>query len=331
MHKQQLRDIWTAQAAKINASVARVEALSWLSRATLDIVGLAGTPSAPLQPHFFIAESYKIDALGAEEAVAPNELAEAFEAIFAPEMGSRFSFARFLQLWFPILRSIHQKLRIIRRASNDDTYRMVRLVDSKREISDNGFETNTDTASGRARELFTLFRIWDEDVIAQVPTFLLAGHGAFFPPLSTYLARYLRFTQLGVQKRQVTRTSFAPTQDAAQTRRPKNRSEPPNSFTTTGARLFSATTVVWLRRSSAAIQQALGFVRCPSDHHGGFQVPVVLQLLNDHLRSETHAVLGTMVVGFWGPMASYAQIRSHCRRCLEYAMCSAATANSLAC
>jgi hypothetical protein len=37
----QLRDIWAAQAANAGG-IARVEALSWLSKATLDIIGLAG-------------------------------------------------------------------------------------------------------------------------------------------------------------------------------------------------------------------------------------------------------------------------------------------------
>ncbi|KAF7359914.1 hypothetical protein MVEN_00717300 [Mycena venus] len=181
----QLRDIWAAQAAKSNNGVARVEALSWLSKVTLDIIGLAGF-------------NYNIDALGAEEGAAPNELAEAFEAIFATETGPGFSLARFLQLRFPILRNIPLK-RDNNKKKRDKTIveaqaTMMRigrrlLADTKREIAETGFETNTGTASGRARDLLTLLvrantskdlpatqRLSDEDVIAQVPTFLVAGH-----------------------------------------------------------------------------------------------------------------------------------------------------------
>ena len=37
----QLRDIWAAESSK-QGGVGRIDVLSWLSRATLDIIGLAG-------------------------------------------------------------------------------------------------------------------------------------------------------------------------------------------------------------------------------------------------------------------------------------------------
>jgi len=37
----QLRDIWAAESSK-QGGTGRIEILSWLSRATLDIIGLAG-------------------------------------------------------------------------------------------------------------------------------------------------------------------------------------------------------------------------------------------------------------------------------------------------
>ncbi|KAF8161951.1 cytochrome P450 [Mycena galopus ATCC 62051] len=171
----QLRDIWAAQVAKSTTGVARVEVLSWLSKATLDIIGLAGF-------------NYKIDALGAEEGAAPNELAEAFEALFSGETG--FSIARFLQLRVPILRSIPLKRDHTLLAAQATMLRIGRalLADAKRDLAQNGtFETGT----GRARDLLSLLvrantakeldgapggRLADEDVIAQVPTFLVAGH-----------------------------------------------------------------------------------------------------------------------------------------------------------
>ncbi|KAJ7731769.1 cytochrome P450 [Mycena metata] len=167
----QLRDSWTAEATK-NGGVARVETLSWLSKATLDIIGLAGF-------------NYKINALGTDAHDAPDELAEAFEKVFAAE--TKFSWVRFLQLRFPLLRRIPMKQDRILAASQATMMRIGRqlLADAQREVRENGsFETGTG-----ARDLFTLLvkantakdvaphqRLSDEDVIAQVPTFLVAGH-----------------------------------------------------------------------------------------------------------------------------------------------------------
>ncbi|KAJ7800339.1 cytochrome P450 [Mycena leptocephala] len=167
----QLRDIWAAQAANAGG-IARVEALSWLSKATLDIIGLAGF-------------NYKIDALGATDDAEPNELAEAFEALFAVE--TEFSIVHFLQFRYPVLRHFtnlkQDKIEIEAQATMTRIGRRL-LAESKREISENGtFQT------GRARDLLSLLvrantskdlpanqRLSDEGVIAQVPTFLVAGH-----------------------------------------------------------------------------------------------------------------------------------------------------------
>ncbi|KAJ7670063.1 cytochrome P450 [Mycena polygramma] len=169
----ELRDIWAAQAAN-GGGVARVEVLSWLSKATLDIIGLAGF-------------NYNINALGASEGAAQNELAEAFEAVFAAETGG-FSVIRFFQLRFPVLRRFLRKRDQVAVDAQATMMRIGRelLAESKREVAQNGtFETGT----GRARDLLSLLvrantskdlpanqRLSDEDVIAQVPTFLVAGH-----------------------------------------------------------------------------------------------------------------------------------------------------------
>ncbi|KAF7373489.1 hypothetical protein MSAN_00558800 [Mycena sanguinolenta] len=168
----QLRDIWAAQTAKSDNGVARVEVLSWLSKATLDIIGLAGF-------------NYKINALGAEEGAAPNELAEAFETLFSAENG--ISLVRFLQTRIRILRHIPMKRDKVTVAAQATMKRIGRqlLADSKREIAEHG----TFAGTGRARDLLSLLvkantakdlpanqRLSDEDVIAQVPTFLVAGH-----------------------------------------------------------------------------------------------------------------------------------------------------------
>ncbi|KAF8206820.1 cytochrome P450 [Mycena galopus ATCC 62051] len=164
----QLRDIWAAQAIKSDG-VARVEVLSWLSKATLDIIGLAGF-------------NYKIDALGAEEGAPPNELAEAFEAVFAGE--KEFHVGKILRFILPILRIMpvaEDKTIATAQATMKRIGRKL-LEDSKRQIAENG-------DAGRGRDLLSLLvrantskdlpanqRLSDDDVIAQVPTFLVAGH-----------------------------------------------------------------------------------------------------------------------------------------------------------
>ncbi|KAJ7106872.1 cytochrome P450 [Mycena crocata] len=168
----QLRNIWLAQAAG-NRGVARVEALSWLNKATLDIIALAGF-------------NYRINALGATGHDTQDELAEAFEAVSGGETG--LTLFRLLEFQFPALTYLPTKRNKIIKESQATIMRIGRqlLNESKREIAENGtFDT------GRGRDLLTLLvmilvptpelipesrRLSDEEVIAQVPTFLVAGH-----------------------------------------------------------------------------------------------------------------------------------------------------------
>ncbi|KAJ7479217.1 cytochrome P450 [Mycena latifolia] len=168
----QLRDIWAADAAQ-NGGVARVEILSWLSKATLDIIGLAGF-------------NYNINALGAQDKDTPDELAAAFATLLAMDNQVMASPFRFLQGVYPILRNISTEGDKIIRGAQATMMRIGRqlLAESKRDIAETGtFET------GRARDLLNLLvrantskeipanqQLSDEDVLAQVPTFLVAGH-----------------------------------------------------------------------------------------------------------------------------------------------------------
>ncbi|KAJ7458475.1 cytochrome P450 [Mycena latifolia] len=168
----QLRDIWAAQAAT-NGGVARVEVLSWLSKATLDIIGLAGF-------------NYRINALGAAKDAAPDELAAAFEAVFSAETG--VSLFRIIQFRFRILRHISTRQDRLARAAQATMVRIGgRLLEqSKRKSAESG---TFGAGPTRARDLLSLLvrantskdlpesqRLSDEDVVAQVPTFLVAGH-----------------------------------------------------------------------------------------------------------------------------------------------------------
>ncbi|KAJ6587651.1 cytochrome P450 [Mycena vulgaris] len=165
----QLRDIWASEAAK-NGGVAHVEAISWLNKATLDIIGLAGF-------------NHDINALGTKSGQKTDDLAAAFETLTG---NSSFTAMRVLQFFFPPLRQISTKEDKIGAEAQATMMRIGRelLADSKRAIAESGtFET------GRARDLLSLLvrantskeipvdqRLSDADVLAQVPTFLVAGH-----------------------------------------------------------------------------------------------------------------------------------------------------------
>ncbi|KAJ7778733.1 cytochrome P450 [Mycena maculata] len=163
---QELRDVWALQAANAGG-VVRVDILSWLSKATLDIIGLAGF-------------NYHFNSLSSEN----SELGAAFSVIF--QSGMRMNFIRMLQTFIPAFRFIPTKLDSTMKASQATMMKIGRqlLQASKNEMAENGtFE------KGRSRDLLSLLvrantakdiaatqRLSDEDVLAQVPTFLVAGH-----------------------------------------------------------------------------------------------------------------------------------------------------------
>ncbi|KAF7361367.1 hypothetical protein MSAN_01169400 [Mycena sanguinolenta] len=161
----ELRDIWAGLVANANGA-ARVDILSWLSKATLDIIGLAGE---------FISNfrSY---------AEGTSELGQAFADIF--RSGETINFIRVLQSFLPVFRIIPTRLDNTMDASRATMMRIGRqlLQDSRKEMVQSGEKS-------RSRDLLSLLvrantskdipasqRLSDEDVLAQVPTFLVAGH-----------------------------------------------------------------------------------------------------------------------------------------------------------
>ncbi|KAJ7243063.1 cytochrome P450 [Mycena rebaudengoi] len=162
----QLRDLWLGEAAK-NGGVGNVNAVSWLSKATLDIIGLAGF-------------NYKFNSL--DPSAARDEFDEAFSTITSTQVG----FMTLIQAHFPVFRAIPRRLDTIYLNSQAVMVRIGQklLQESKKEIAEGGaFQ------SRRARDLLSLLvrantskdipesqQLSDEDVLAQVPTFLVAGH-----------------------------------------------------------------------------------------------------------------------------------------------------------
>ncbi|KAJ7885368.1 cytochrome P450 [Mycena leptocephala] len=173
----ELRDILASQMTQ--SGTTRIDILTWLSKATLDIIGLAGKFS------FFSATgfNYNFNSLASENQ---TELGAAFSTIF--HAGMRMDFIRALQTWIPAFRFIRTKVDRVMEKSQAVMRRigLQLLQESKNEMAENGtFE------KGRSRDLLSLLvrantskdipasqRLSDEDVLAQVPTFLVAGHEA---------------------------------------------------------------------------------------------------------------------------------------------------------
>ncbi|KAJ7275843.1 cytochrome P450, partial [Mycena rebaudengoi] len=151
-----LRDIWLGEAAT-NGGVGNVEVLSPLSKATFDIIGLAGS-------------------------AARDEFGEAWGTLST----SRVGVMSLIKAYFPIFWAVPTKMDTTMDNSHAVTMRIGRrlLRESKKAIAEDG-----ESQRRRARDLLSLLvrantskditesqRLSDEDVIAQIRTFLIAGH-----------------------------------------------------------------------------------------------------------------------------------------------------------
>lgn len=148
---------------------ARVDVLSWLSKATLDIIGLAGF-------------NYQFDALTSNGK--PGELNDAFGTML--RSGREDSLFALLRNWIPPLRIIpsaaHRRAKI---AQNTMNRIGKRLLDESRAAA----AANSEKGIARRRDLLSLLvqaniatdlpdnqRLSDADVLAQIGTFIVAGH-----------------------------------------------------------------------------------------------------------------------------------------------------------
>ncbi|KAJ3889400.1 cytochrome P450 [Lentinula edodes] len=166
-----LRDIWLSQVGLgADNGAVRVDVQSWLSRMTLDVIGRAGF-------------NHRFNALDSTE---PDELSKAFSVIFG--ISSRFT------LWNDVLQGLFPLLRVF--PSTSDSVKKEAQVtmerigrDLLRQSKEHLAATGEKGDGWRARDLLSLLvrsnmskdilehqRMSDEDVISQVPTFLVAGH-----------------------------------------------------------------------------------------------------------------------------------------------------------
>ncbi|KAJ6566145.1 cytochrome P450 [Mycena capillaripes] len=169
---RQLRNIWAFRAAQ-SGGVARVNVIPDFSTATLDIIGQAGF-------------NYDFQSLGADSNGARDELHEAFATISAA--GDRPGLLDILKGQAPIFRWLLPRRKIDKVIDNSQAVmrrigqRLLR--ESKQKIADG---SSADSIASRdllsllvrantAKDIPEAQRLSDEDVLAQVPTFLVAGH-----------------------------------------------------------------------------------------------------------------------------------------------------------
>ncbi|KAJ7240613.1 cytochrome P450 [Mycena haematopus] len=185
---RQLRDLWVTRAAD-GGGVTQVNVIPELSTAALDIIGKAGgsLPSvrktnSQSTPGF----NYNFRSLGADSESTRDELHEAFATISASQFQS--GVFDILKGQFAFLRSILPNTRVDNIInSSQATMRRIGqglLHESRQKIAEG---KSADSVALRdllsllvranmAKEISEAQRLSEEDVLAQVPTFLVAGH-----------------------------------------------------------------------------------------------------------------------------------------------------------
>lgn len=164
----ELRDVWASQIGESGS--AQIDALSWMSRTALDVIGLAGF-------------NYKFDALIGE----PNELSQAFSTVFQSSV--KFEVFSLLRNFFPPLRLIETKTSRDRQAAHEVMSRIGSelLASSKAGVAlagkdglDNGLQSRSLLSllvkANMSASVPDHQKMSDEDVIDQVATFIAAGH-----------------------------------------------------------------------------------------------------------------------------------------------------------
>ncbi|KAF7346668.1 hypothetical protein MSAN_01804400 [Mycena sanguinolenta] len=167
----QLRDIWMQELSEDP----RIDVFAGLRKAALDMIGSA-------------AFNYEFNALDPDpDGKLPNELHEALTHLLHSPQAQRQNVVRFAQAIFPVLRFLPLPGR---KFVHDARTKMIRiasqlLAQSKDAVKASGEGKN----SLRDRDLLSLMvnanlatdlpeeqRLSDADVIAQIPTFFVAGH-----------------------------------------------------------------------------------------------------------------------------------------------------------
>ncbi|KAJ7065420.1 cytochrome P450 [Mycena amicta] len=164
----QLRDIWAMEVSQ-NSDAARIDVYEWVRKMTLDIIGQAGF-------------NYKFDAM--EPHGATNELNNALTQMFHSSKYYNHFVFRFAQDTFPLLRLIPMPGRKLVQAAKDKMFGISRtLMKESKDFIRASAEKNT------SRDLLSILikanlgidvpedqRLSDQDVVSQIPTFIVVGH-----------------------------------------------------------------------------------------------------------------------------------------------------------
>ncbi|KAJ7879689.1 cytochrome P450 [Mycena leptocephala] len=174
----QLRDVWSREIAKSAATgdrkdSARIEITTWVRKVTLDMIGHAGAIQLPVQR--------------AGAARKPSELNQAFTDLFhSPNARIRFAF-RAAQAKIPFLRFLplpgQKVVKNAKAKMHDISHELLRggKAAVKAAGGDKDFSSRRDLFSlllkaNMAADVPGKSRLSDEEVIAQIPTFFVAGH-----------------------------------------------------------------------------------------------------------------------------------------------------------
>lgn len=169
---EQLRDIWLQSSGD---SVPRIDALSYLARATLDTIGLAGF-------------GYHFNSLSSCDNT--NELAHAFSVIFST--ARKFRLITILQVWFPILRRFRRHNTTMSAAQATMRRIGLALIQERREtVSNERREKKTMLLDGDktilGRDILSVLirsnlsassseQMSLSEILCQISTFIAAGH-----------------------------------------------------------------------------------------------------------------------------------------------------------
>lgn len=171
----ELRDTLIAQLDRSEKGTTTIDFTPWLSKATLDIIGLAGF-------------NYRFNALTATPE-NPNELMEAFSAVM--KNGFQMNLIAFLTFMIPYGHLIPTKNRGFMKKNMGVMNRIGSqlLAEKKQALLSSAKGSHIDKESMSDRDILSVLvranmatdipeslRLSDEEVLAQIPTFLLAGH-----------------------------------------------------------------------------------------------------------------------------------------------------------
>ncbi|KAH7913429.1 cytochrome P450 [Hygrophoropsis aurantiaca] len=169
----QLRDIWVrmVQDQETSLQSETVDVLSWLSKATLDVIGLAGF-------------GYAFNALAGEN----NELADAYHIIFAT--ARKLALRTILESWIPVLRKFRRHNAIMEEAHGHLQRIGIELIDERRKaiLSESSNKPiNMSSHQPLQRDLLSVLvrsnlasfasqRMSTSEVLCQISTFMIAGY-----------------------------------------------------------------------------------------------------------------------------------------------------------